>query len=304
MKITVIENLANDEYHNGKDYAAFWSSSNLKNYLKTPKEAKFQKLEKSEPSAAMIWGTIVHDFMFSKHKKGQSFDYADAPINPQTREAFGMTSEKYKEAKKLYRNLISQEKRENLAGVWDCLITSNDAGFFKEILTNGTPECSYFFEDGEFLYKTRHDVTLDNIIVDYKTLTKKEWSILGMSRRVANFQYDFSAAMYQYFEFKRTGIWKPFYLIWLMVEPPFDYLVMDISEFCYEYQNDFLVKNVGAINFEKSIKIHENCMFINNFPGITAQIPLNEDGYRIAKIKPAAWYVGDTREFEVNENEF
>ena len=308
VEIKGIIDIPNEEYHNSAEFAEYWSSSNLKIYVSgTPKEAEFQKenKEKKEPSAAMVWGTTIHDFLESKHKHGKPFNYGDAPINDTKGKAYGNTTKKYLDAKELHGNLISVEEKIHLQNIWQMLTTCEDARFFQEILTTGVPECSYFIETESGLkYKTRHDVTLPKSIIDYKTLNKKDRNYSGMIRRIINLHYDFSAAMYQYFEHKRTGLWKPFILVWLMPEPPYDYLLMDISRFCYQVISDVLVKNSGAILFESVLKQHENCMSSNSFPGINAQIEKNKEGFRIAEPIPSNWYTGEYQAFEISENDF
>ena len=43
MKITEVLNLDNQIYHNSEKYSEYWSSSNIKNYMKTPREAIYCK---------------------------------------------------------------------------------------------------------------------------------------------------------------------------------------------------------------------------------------------------------------------
>ena len=93
--------------------------------------------------------------------------------------------------------------------------------------------------------------------------------------------------MYQYFEHKRTGIWKPFYIIWIMKDPPFDILISDISQYCFEpYGKDNeVIVNSGANVFLKLKDQHEACQAVEHWPGLANQFD-EWNGLRIPKFSP------------------
>lgn len=305
MEIKLIENLSNDEYHNGDKYKEYWSSSNIKNYLTSPKEAYYQKfIAASKSSDAFTFGNQFHDFMSSKHIKGQPFPWNifQEPVNTSTGEPYGKTTKVYKDYLSKIENPISSNDMELITDIWDMMKRSGYCWFIKkEVLSKGLAEPSMLI-DGLHKYKYRTDVVTDKYIFDYKTVDKRSWNLRALSYRITDFAYDISAAMYQYFEHRRTGIWKPFLIIWIMKEPPFDILITDISEYCYEKIGDNeAMANSGANVFLKLKDQHEACEASKNWPGISNQFD-EFAGVRIPKLSPL--FDRGYSEFEIETNEF
>lgn len=289
MKITQINNLSNEDYHNGEAYNDYWSSSNLKEYLKTPREANYQKyLAPAKSTDAFTFGNQLHDYLASKHINGQPFDWNifEPPINPSTGKPYGVGTNKYIEALAGIVNPISSNDMELIENIWRMIKQSDYAWYFEqEILGKGVAEPS-FFVDGLHRYKYRPDVVTDKYIFDYKSIGKKYWTADKLNYRVLEFEYDISAAMYQYFEHQRTGIWKPFKIIWLMKDPPFDILITDISQYCYEdLWNGDALANSGANMFKKLKDQHEACQVANYWPGLANQFD-SFRGVRIPEFAP------------------
>lgn len=289
MKITEVLNLDNEIYHNSELYKEFWSSSNIKNYMKSPREAYYQKyIAENKTTEAMTFGNQLHDFLASKHIKGQPFNYNtfEPPANPKTCEAYGKTTKAYQEQLLSIENPITADEMELINDIWSMIKNSQYAWFFeKEILGKGIAEPS-FFVDGLHKYKYRPDVVTDKYIFDYKSVGKMYWEKRKLNYRVSDLGYDISAAMYQYFEHVRTGIWKPFYLIWLMKEPPFDILIHDISTYCYENigKNEVIV-NSGANVWLKLKEQHELCQVSEQWPGLANQFD-KWSAIRLAQFNP------------------
>ncbi len=288
MEIKKVANLPNGVYHNSKEYSRYWSSSNLKEYLNTPKEAIWKKIDSEhKESQAMTYGTQLHDFLASKHTNGQSFEWniIEPPINPKTGKAYGYDTKAYKTALEGIKNPISADYFEFISDIWSMILRSEYSWFFEqEILHNGIAEPSFFVE-GMYKYKYRPDITTDKYIFDYKTAGKKYWTARKLNNRITELGYDISAAMYQYFEFKRTGIWKPFLVIWILKEPPFDILISDISQHCFEFINGILIENSGAKMFLALKDQHEACQDAGRWPGIASQFN-DIDGIKLAEFIP------------------
>lgn len=293
MKITKIENLDNNEYHNSEKYSEYWSSSNIKKYMETPKEAKFQKDDSTfKETDAMRIGTQIHDYLASKHIKGQPFEYNvfEPPVNPKTQTPYGKTTKTYLDALSYVDNPITADEMELINDIWSMIKKSDYAWYFeKEILGKGIAEPS-FFVDGLHKYKYRPDVVTDKYIFDYKSITKMYWGankLHKLNARVTDLGYDISASMYQYFEHVRTGIWKPFIIIWLMKEPPFDILVHDISPYCYESygKDNQVIVNSGANVWLKLKDQHELCQISDQWPGLANQFD-KWNGKRMAQFPP------------------
>ncbi len=305
MEIKLIENLSNEEYHNGKEYKDYWSSSNLKEYIKNPKEAYYRKyLSSNESSPDMNFGSALHDYLASKHIKGQPFAWNifEPPINPTTREYYGKATKAYADAYSKIENPISVNDMQSIHDIWNMMLKSDYCWYIqKEILKKGLSEPSVLI-DGIHKYKYRPDVVTDKYIFDYKTINKAYWDANKLNYRIIDYAYDISAAMYQYFEHQRTGIWKPFIIIWIMKEPPYDILVSDISQYCFEnIGNGEVVVNSGANVFLKLKDQHEACQVANCWPGLANQFD-DYNGIRIPKFSPR--FERGFEQFEINIDNF
>lgn len=289
MKIGQVNNLSNEEYHNSEKYSDYWSSSNIKEYPNTPREAYYQKfVAKHKDSEVFAFGNQLHDFLASKHIKGQPFKYNvfEPPVNPKTGQYYGKTTNAYIEVLARIDNPITASDMEIINDIWQMIKSSGYSWFFeKEILGKGIAEPS-FFVDGIHKYKYRPDVLTNKYIFDYKSIAKTFWSERKLNYRVVDFGYDVSAAMYQYFEHERTGIWKPFYIIWLMKDPPYDILISDISQYCYEpFGDNGVIVHSGANVFLKLKDQHEACQMANQWPGLANQFD-KFGGIRLAEFTP------------------
>jgi hypothetical protein len=301
MEITQVNNLSNEIYHDSEQYKEHWSSSNLKEYLKTPREAYYQKYVASNKNTdAFQFGNQLHDFLASKHINGQPFEWNifEPPINLKTGKYYGTGTQAYADALAQIENPISSNDMELINDIWDMIRRSNYAWYFEqEILGKGIAEPS-FFVDGLHKYKYRPDVLTDKYIFDYKSVDKRYWHIDKLNYRMLEFGYDISAAMYQYFEHQRTGTWKPFIIVWIMKDPPFDILISNISQYCYEdIGNGEVVANSGANVFKKLKDQHELCQVSKCWPGIANQFD-EFGGIRLPEFSPR--YDRGYDEFEID----
>lgn len=301
MKFTEIRNLDNEIYHNSDKYKDYWSSSNIKNYDKTPKEAHYQKfIAENNQTEAMRIGTLIHDFLESKHNTGAKFPYNEfiPPINEKTGKEYGKTTKAYMQEFELVKNPIIQSELSMLNNIYNSLINSDYSSYIIDLLTSGVAETSFFVETKSgFKYKYRPDVLTDTAIFDYKSVNKKDFTIEGLHRKIVNLGYDVSASFYQWLEFERTGFWKPFILIWIMKEEPFDVLITDISGYAYKTVNNILIRNAGAVKMENLIKQHETCMSNDYFPGLANKFNKNKQGFRIPEMHAKDWHTGNYDEF-------
>jgi len=306
MEFTQIDNLPNDQYHNGIEEKVYWSSSNIKEYHNTPRKAFYQKFfGKQKDSKGIRFGNIMHDFLASKHLKGQPFIYNvfEPPINPTTKKEYGENSKIYMEAMAMVENTITPDEMEKTMDIWDMILNSQYAWFFEQvILKTGIAEPSFFIKTPIHLYKYRPDVLLDNLIIDYKSVNENAFSETKLKYRIKDYGYDVSAAFYQFFEWKRTGIWKKFYIVWILVEPPYDILLQDMAPFAYEILSDgTVIPNSGAKKFEAYKNQHELCESSNNWPGIANKYE-EKNGLRIATFEDYKEFYYN--EFEVEQDDF
>lgn len=306
MEITQINNLSNDIYHNSEKYKEYWSSSNLKVYDETPKEAYYQKfLAKPKEIQGAEFGSAFHDFLASKHVSGQPFEWNEfePPINKTTGKPYAKGTKAYDESLSQIINPISSDDMQLINDIWQMMKSSDYAWYlFEKILNQGIAEPSFFVK-GLHKYKYRPDVLTDTLITDWKTATKAFWSESRLMRRMFSLGYHITAAMYQYFEHLRTGIWKRFIIVWILKDPPFDILIDDISRFAFEpFGDNEVIPNEGAKLFLKLKDQHEACQLANYWPGIANKYPL-VNGVRMADYMSYS-YEKDYKEFEIDNEKF
>lgn len=309
MEVTkkVISDLDNELYHNSTEYAKWWSSSNLKPIAKySPLRAKFEKdsrvekVEKAEikdtkESKSLRIGRLFHDYMECIQKGTRFFDIYEIfhePVNEKTGKPYGKNTNTYKDAFSLCVNPISQDEVNIIKGMHQALKqnTCYDT-IIVEALENGTSEESSFvsveiaetFEKIYAHYKTRKDLSTDKIIFDYKSISNDKFTSDLIDLQIKSFMYHFSAAMYQWVECLVTGVWKPFYLIWVTNDEPYQSLVMDISNLAYHF-DDYgnFKKGVGAELFENVKYEFEQCVISGNFAGLEQKYAANNSGERVA----------------------
>lgn len=297
-----VENLDIIDYHHKQPYSNYWSSSNLKDFLISPKKAFFKKFmaEKKEPSESAKFGTLLHEYLDCKIK-GVAFPKAIfyPPINPKTGNPYGSNTEKYLAAKLEAGDSISFEDMEKLLNIFESLTNPKSplAPKIAHIFKHGTPEKSFFAEydlDGaKIQLKYRPDVLVESkipYIVDWKTIN--DLSLNGIQKAIHNYRYDLSASMYQHLEFMRTGVHK--FFLWVFIEntPPYDFCIVDSREYTFSIIEDMRVAKIGAITFKNAITELENCLINGYFPGIETNIPNN------LIIEPPKWFANQLIEIE------
>jgi hypothetical protein len=98
------DEISNEDYHRGEAYKEFVSSSNLKNYLISPKYARYTQLHpKTEQTKAMEEGSVYHDYLASlvNCKNLSAFPWIafdKPPVNTRTGKPFGKDSQAYIDA--------------------------------------------------------------------------------------------------------------------------------------------------------------------------------------------------------------
>lgn len=305
MNLPLITNdLPNADYHFGSDYKDFWSSSQLKNYLISPKYAKFQfdnPEEKSTP--AMELGTLYHACMESfinTKDKDSFFDSVaifDPPINQRTGEAYGQASKAFADAKENFeienydKTIASKENLEIVRNMFSSLMESKEIRYMCKI---GTAEQSHFLEYEGCKYKYRTDGKTAKKIFDWKKTTLENPKPENFAKEIIKYGYHISAAMYQFFEHELTGIWKPFFWIVQESEPPYDFLIHDSRNWTWEiYKEDgmqIVEPRIGALQFMKILEQHRFCVEHNSWPGYSSFIEPDWQKKRIAAPEVPGWY--------------
>lgn len=210
-----IYNLPNDEYHKGERFKDFLSSTQIKDYMVSPKFARYKALypEMFEISIeASEKGSLYHDAMESLVNTGTLDKWRnnllvfEPPINPKTGCPYGRDTQKYQialiEAKesnpgKTLTSTTDMQLVETM--VYELLNNCRDTSKqIRQILKWGKAEVSHFVEYEGCKFKYRPDVETAKKIVDWKTLAVDDLHEETVNRTIAKFHYGISAAFYQF----------------------------------------------------------------------------------------------------------
>lgn len=253
----VIHGLSNEAYHHEAPYSEYLSSSQLKNYLKSPRYAKFALGNPTEDkSDALRFGSLFHDLMaclaefngdwgkgFTKWKDG--IVIFDPPINPKTGVYYGATTKAYAEA---YEQFLADNEDKTVANVLETDLAGDmacslirDSGATSEqvrkLLKYGKPEVSHFVEYEGCKFKFRPDLTTRYRrkgrqcadLYDWKSVATDDLSEESINRIILKYGYHISASHYQFFYHEQTGIWPGFILVFVSKVAPHDCVMVDMS---------------------------------------------------------------------------
>lgn len=315
-----IYGLSNQAYHHEAPYSEYLSSSQLKNYLKSPRYAKFALGNPTEEkSDALRFGSLFHDLMAScaEHYDNGTLAIAEwlrriavftPPKNEKTGQPYGTTTKAYKEAYEAFlqanegKTIASQEEvdtvlKMNQSLLIDCGATSEQVR--KLLKWAKATEVSYFYEteDGIKL-KVRPDLLTRSKIVDWKTTALDTLDEDSIAKAIIKYGYHVSLSMYQYVLHEIEGKWYTPILIFVQKSEPHDCLMCDISEWCYTYfpDEDFVKPGVGAMEFQRLLKLHTECVRNNEWPG--AESTIEADG-NTRIMKPTVPYWCAMKYFEI-----
>lgn len=309
----IIRGLSNEAYHHQKPYSDYLSSTNLKAYAKSPKAAKFLLDNPTEEkSDALRIGSLFHDLMACSAEHYDNGTEAIAewmrhiavfnpPKNDKTGQPYGAATKAYKEAYETFlqsnegKLIVSQAELSQVnamhqALLLDCGETSKQV--CKLLKWAKATEVSYFYEteDGIKL-KVRPDLLTNGKIVDWKTCSLDSLDEDSIARQIIKYRYDVSLAMYQYVLHAIEGKWYTPILIFAQKTAPFDSIMCDISEWCYQYDKtyDVVTMGCGALEFRRLLDLHAECVRKNEWPG--AETSIEADGnVRIMKPKIPAYF--------------
>lgn len=305
-----IYDLPNEEYHRGERFKDFLSSTQIKDYMVSPKFARYKALhpELFEISIeASEKGSLYHDAMESLVNTGKLDKWRnnllvfEPPINPKTGCPYGRDTQKYQIA------LIKSKKSnpgKTLTSTTDiqlvetmvyellnnCRDTSKQ---IRQILKWGKAEVSHFVEYEGCKFKYRPDVETAKKIVDWKTLAVDDLHEETVNRTIAKFHYGISAAFYQFFEHERTGVWKEFYWVMQQKIAPYDAVFVSAANWAFHLEDGIVKMGASALAFKKLLDQHVYCTQNNDFDGAQIFIQPGFKGRRIM--------VPDTPAFEKNK---
>ncbi len=315
----IIYGLSNDAYHHSPPYSEYLSSSQLKQYLKSPKAYKFALDNPvDEKSDALRFGSLFHDLMasyaahyddeFAAIKQWeQGMAIFEPPVNKSTNKPYGATSNPYKEAYAAFlqanegKLIVSRDEADLAYNMANSLLRDSGATSLqvrKLLKWAKATEVSYFYEteDGIKL-KVRPDLLTNGKIVDWKTCSLDSLDEDSIARQIIKYRYDVSLSMYQWVLHEIEGKWFTPILVFVQKTAPYDCIMCDISEWCYSYDpdEDFVKPGVGAMEFRKLLDLHTECIKNNEWPG--AESSIEADG-NTRIMKPAVPYWLGLKYFE------
>lgn len=249
----------------------FWGSTDLKGYLTSPKYAKWKKENpEQKESAALDFGTKWHKFIECLIK-GESFPYTiiEPLINPKTGEAYGSDTIAQKAHMASVQNPILKSDYERIISMYNSI---NHLSEFKYWMRKGDPEPEFY--DKIDLTKWKPDILLNHQIIDWKTTAELSFDNIIRSIRY-NYNYDFSAAHYQFKEYERTGTIKKFFWCFIQSVAPFDYLIVDASNYIIDVYDDVIIYNESHYKYSKILEVHKNCVQTGIWDGLSSYVKPN-----------------------------
>ena len=308
----IIRGLSNEAYHHEAPYSEYLSSSQLKRYAVSPKAFKFALGHPEPQTDAKRLGSLFHDLMAcsAEHYDNGTKAIAewmrhiavfDPPKNNKTGQPYGNTTKAYKEAYEAFlqanegKMIASDEELSLVQKMSQSLLC--DSGATSEQVRKllkwaKATEVSYFYEteDGIKL-KVRPDLLTHGKIVDWKTCSLDSLDEDGIARQIIKYRYDVSLSMYQWTIFQIEKKWYTPILVFVQKQEPFDCVMCDISEWCYQYDKtyDVVTMGCGALEFRRILDLHAECVRKNEWPG--AETLIEADGnVRIMKPKIPAYF--------------
>lgn len=283
MKETIY-NLPNEEYHRGEEFKDYISSTQLKDYEISPKFAKFKRenpLMFQIGKDAREKGSLYHNCLESIVNTGSMEKFKDSivifenPINKSTGQPYGVTSKAYSDAYEFFQSenkgkeLVSKSDLDLIKLMIDELLsgcgqTSKDV---RDLIKWGKAEVSHFVEFEGSKFKYRPDLETKKKIVDWKTVAVDDLHEATINKIISKFNYDISAAFYQFFEFQRTGIWKSFYWVFQQKSPPYDAILASADNWAFSMNDEILKLGSGALKFKYLLRQHVYCNKTNNWDG-------------------------------------
>lgn len=319
--------LPNEEYHRGEGYKEYLSSTQLKDYLISPKYAHLCRTDpnfQKETTEAMRKGTLFHDCMAFIVNGGTIQDYIDtlaifeAPINSKTGQPYGTTTKAYQEAYQewLSSDLVAGKTIITVADKEFISKTANAAlenDIVRKMIKSGKPddnlmrgpEISFFFkgetpQGNELLLKCRPDLLTNKRCIDWKTTSSKSLTADEIGRIIYSFGYDISSCFYQYILWKLTGKFYEFFWVFISVESN-DCAVAGSSNIAFTCIQDLetfeqdtekvCVFNPGVMRFRELLNLHIHCIDTDEWPGSEIFIEPDPAGIRIIEPELPAWAV-------------
>lgn len=305
--ISAPNEISNDDYHNGKMFEKFISSSELKQLQISPKWMKYCQDHPEDTRNISIEnamkGNVYHDMLASYTTFGDFSEFEknwavfDPPVNPSTGKSYGYDSMKYVAAYQEFLILnpgkgVCSQAEIDLAKTMIGELLDGNKHLSKDVrflIKHGKAEQSHFCEYQGGFFKYRTDLKTSNKIVDWKTCQFEVPKIENWSKQVIKMGYDVSAAFYQFFDHQITGKWRSFYWVAQEKEPPFDFNIICADNWAFEITEDgdggqTVIANVGAQKFIKLMETYLMCVERGEWPGYSV---FTQPDYRNTRLSVA-----------------
>jgi exodeoxyribonuclease VIII len=237
--------MTNQEYHSKTDYI---SKSLLDMIHKSPAHYKaYIEGEKQEPTAAMIFGSLVHGVVFDQN------NYAVLPENLDRRTKEGKAVyDMFMFANKGTELIVTQDQYEHALNIKNAVHNHEKASL---LLQQGQAEMSVFGKIENFDAKCRVDFlnTKHNVIVDLKTTNSAAPDEFAKS--VWNYRYHVQAAFY--LDLTKA---ERFFFIAVDKEKPFNVELYELDPEAIER---------GRQEYKKDIQTLQKCLDTGNWHGYT-----------------------------------
>ncbi len=299
----IIIGLDNELYHRGDGYDQYLSSTQIKDFLVSPKYAKYKKEHPEEfviSDDALEFGSMYHAYMESLHNHGDDREFAKfytvfaAPVNETTGKPYGRDTQKYisaleaAQAENPNLTFVSEDRVELVKLMVNELLNNcgETSKQVKTLLRQGQTEVSHFVEYEGVKFKFRPDLETKRKIVDWKTTTADSLHPAAIAKTITKFGYGISAAFYQFFEHEQSGVWKDFYWVFQQKTPPYDAVMVSAEQWAYSYNREYDMVSMGpsAILFKKLLDQYIECVKSGEFPGAEVFIEPGFRGHRIMSV--------------------
>lgn len=249
-------NLSNEDYHNSEGL----SKSSLAVLDRSPAHFKTNLETKSEPTAAMKRGTMVHTAVLEPEEFNKR--YVLAPKWNLRTKAGKEEKEAFMEANK-GKELVTQDDLDMVAG---CQLSISEHPSASALLSKkGVAEASFFWDKDGIKMRCRPDYLADNgdgtyDIIDLKT--SADASPHAFKYSVTKFKYDLQEAIY------REGVGKEytvrnFYFLVIEPYPPYAVAVYVLDSAALNYSN---------VKYQALVDLYNECMFLDEWPAYSNDI--------------------------------
>mgnify|MGYP007071607592 FL=1 len=320
----MIQDLSLKTYHASQHIG----SSTLKQMLISPKWFRYAQLHPEDNRISLeneLKGSVYHSLLASYTNKGDDSDFLaeytvfEPPINDKTGRPFGYDSQKFLDAYNLFQEanpdkVICSQSEVNLAyAMAKELLHGNDhlSRDVKYLIDHGKAEQSHIVEYEGVSFKFRPDLETKKKIVDWKTCQFEVPKTENFAKQIAKLNYHISAAFYQYFDWIENGLWRNFFWVAQEKEPPYDFNIIDASNWTWEIHNitekdgliipdedmqylietptQIVIPKTGALLFLKLLHAYIEFSKADIWPGYSIFTQPDWKGRRIAKSEVPIW---------------